>query len=726
MNGTDPPIPDARGPNEEDVQGYLRNHPGIGPDIRDALIWSLKHDGAPFHWYDPPVSGRILDRLVLDRVLVRVDGGRYHFRELQTTARGFALWQAEVKTRARQIEETRFASAASVQPPPGTPGDLFSEIIGYESVKRQVFMALSAPDPIHILLEGPPACLVADERVSMGNGAFAKIGGLGSAHLEPIRVSVQTGVGHGRATAERFHIYRDQPVLEMITESGKSIRGTPNQPVLMLKTGGRLGRGSVVREWRRLDQLKPGDRVATVLKVRASIKSPPATGFAPNANRFGPRFRGRLPSAVTPELASLAGYLLGDGWVKSDGYVTGMLVNRSEADLVEQLECFLRSQFGVEPHRREVLSPPHAMRDGRTVTPTESVTEIVVRSRDVTRNLGFVAAKRAPEWILASPDRHVAAFLRWLFEADGHVRSRRPGGYGNRAGEVALTSVNIELLRDAQTLLLRFGIYSAIESHGDNAHRLVIARAGDIGRFASAIGFASAKKCARMDLVARTAASIRHTRRRKLSERVVSVRPCGRHDVFDIEVPKGHRFVANGVVVHNTAKSLFLEGLATLPGAVYRFGDAISRAGIRRLLMDEKPPWLIVDELDKLSPEDDTAMLEFMERQRVSMTVTGINRDEAINIRVFAAANKTNRVRPELLSRFHRIRLRDYTEEEFRAVARAYLKKRGVPVDMATLIADAVGARTRDIRDCRRIASMARSASDAEFLIQELGKEARV
>jgi len=328
------PFPEASGPTPEEVQIYLRNHPGIAADIRDALGWSLKHDGAPFRWDEcyPVVSDRLLHRLLLDGLMVRVKGDRYRFVDLLATAQGLVLWQAEVKVRTAQMEEARFSRAASVTPPPGAPGDMFSEIIGYESPKRQIFLALSAPEPVHILLEGPPA----------------------------------------------------------------------------------------------------------------------------------------------------------------------------------------------------------------------------------------------------------------------------------------------------------------------------------------------------------------------------------------------------------TAKSLFLEGLATLPGSVYRFGDAISRAGIRRLLMDEKPPYLIIDELDKISPEDDTAMLEFMERQRASMTKTGINRDEAVNIRVFAAANRTNRMRPELLSRFHRIKLKDYTQEEFRAVARAYLKKRGIPADLATLIADSVAGRTRDIRDCRRIASMARTPEDVQFLIGELGKEATV
>jgi holliday junction DNA helicase RuvB len=175
-----------------------------------------------------------------------------------------------------------------------------------------------------------------------------------------------------------------------------------------------------------------------------------------------------------------------------------------------------------------------------------------------------------------------------------------------------------------------------------------------------------------------------------------------------------------------TAKSLFMEGLATLPGAVYRFADAIRRAGLRRYLIDEKPPYLVIDELEKFGEDEDTALLEFMERQRVSMMVTGQNRDEAVTIRVFAAANKTEKMRPELLSRFHRIPLKEYTKEEFRMVAREYLRKRGTAADVAAVVADGVADRTRDIRDCRRIAAMSRTEGDVVFLLNQLGREARV
>ena len=175
-----------------------------------------------------------------------------------------------------------------------------------------------------------------------------------------------------------------------------------------------------------------------------------------------------------------------------------------------------------------------------------------------------------------------------------------------------------------------------------------------------------------------------------------------------------------------TAKSLFLEALATLPGAVYRFCDSVTRAGLRKYLLEDKPPVLLLDELEKFGPDEDTALLEFLERGRISMMKVGANRDDVAVVRVFAAANKIGAVRPELLSRFHRIALREYDRAEFTEVADRYLRRRGRAPEIAHLIAEGVAAKTRDIRDARRIASMSRSPEDVVFLLDQLGREAQV
>lgn len=175
-----------------------------------------------------------------------------------------------------------------------------------------------------------------------------------------------------------------------------------------------------------------------------------------------------------------------------------------------------------------------------------------------------------------------------------------------------------------------------------------------------------------------------------------------------------------------SGKSLFMEGVSTIPGAVYRFGDSVTKAGLRALLFTEKPPVLCIDEIDKMPDEESSALLEFMERQVVSQLNYRSNREESIVIRVFAAANRVERMRPELLSRFWKVQLSPYTYEEFVRVVTIHLSKRGHTDQLASFIANGVAERTRDVRDAVRIADMTRSTSDAEFLISQLGKEISV
>ncbi len=175
-----------------------------------------------------------------------------------------------------------------------------------------------------------------------------------------------------------------------------------------------------------------------------------------------------------------------------------------------------------------------------------------------------------------------------------------------------------------------------------------------------------------------------------------------------------------------TAKSLFIESLKVLPGAVLTFGDEVSKAGLRRFVLEERPRYLILDEIEKMASEDDTILLELLEHQTVSVVHHDQRWMESIDMRVFGAANDLRKMRRELLSRFHKVRLREYTPEEFRYVAYSYLTKHGKPAAVARAIADGVSERSRDIRDAIRIAAMSESIQDATFLISRLGLEANV
>ena len=83
---------------------------------------------------------------------------------------------------------------------------------------------------------------------------------------------------------------------------------------------------------------------------------------------------------------------------------------------------------------------------------------------------GKSGTRRIPEAVLRSPQPVVAAFLRGLFEGDGAVERS-----GQSLLRVSLCSNSDELLRQVQTLLLRFGIVcSRFADAKRGTHRLCI------------------------------------------------------------------------------------------------------------------------------------------------------------------------------------------------------------------------------------------------------------
>jgi len=163
-----------------------------------------------------------------------------------------------------------------------------------------------------------------------------------------------------------------------------------------------------------------------------------------------------------------------------------------------------------------------------------------------------------------------------------------------------------------------------------------------------------------------------------------------------------------------TAKSLvLLEIKRALPQFCrYILGGTTSKAGLVDFLIAHKPRILIVDELDKMSLDDQTALLSLMEDGIVTRMKHGKRETVNLTTWVFAGANTTKPFTDGLLSRFYIEQLDPYTPETFRRVARAVLVQREeVPEDIAEYIANETSKFSRDVRNPRKIARLAKSAN---------------
>ena len=177
---------------------------------------------------------------------------------------------------------------------------------------------------------------------------------------------------------------------------------------------------------------------------------------------------------------------------------------------------------------------------------------------DWLRNEGFAGysyTKRVPQWCFTASDDEVAAYLRGYFSGDGSafkINGVRP--------VVNCASVNKNLMMDIRTLLTRLGIYGVIsgpQKPGTTSYEsssmsfsLTINRIESLRRFRDKVGFLQDRKnrYVRSLKGGRKAYPLTSATIQSIKRLPRCVRP-----VYDLQVEGTERFIANGVLCHNTS-----------------------------------------------------------------------------------------------------------------------------------------------------------------------------
>lgn len=169
------------------------------------------------------------------------------------------------------------------------------------------------------------------------------------------------------------------------------------------------------------------------------------------------------------------------------------------------------------------------------------------------------------------------------------------------------------------------------------------------------------------------------------------------------------------------AKSTFLMELERIPGARFvSFGSGTTRVGLRDVLA-EAPRITLLDEIDKCqSPLDLSALMTWMESGRVTINKHREHRDIHGVGWVFAAANTTRGLSPELLSRFMLFRIPPYTREQYvEVVSRVLSMREGVDPELAGYIAERLWD-SKDVRDAVQIARLAKTREEVDKTLEVL------
>jgi holliday junction DNA helicase RuvB len=173
------------------------------------------------------------------------------------------------------------------------------------------------------------------------------------------------------------------------------------------------------------------------------------------------------------------------------------------------------------------------------------------------------------------------------------------------------------------------------------------------------------------------------------------------------------------------AKTMFLtEIIHSIKESYLIVGSNSTKAGLVNQLFERRPKFLLVDELDKMSGNDQTSLLHLMETGIISETKFRKTRQMQLTSWVFATANSCKKISVPLLSRFLVLEIPEYTIEQFTEIAVSRLTKEKVDKQVASVIAENVWneLESRDIRDVMKVGRLVSSMEEVSFIIGMMKK----
>ncbi len=441
-------------------------------------------------------------------------------------------------------------------------------------------------------------CVVGDTLISTERG-LVRIGSLHNGERpDSFRdMELQVASLDGRRSTDAFYYGGERPVREVTLRSGHRVVGTDNHPLLVC--------GDAGLEWRRLDELEPGDQVATQYGDDMWSAMPaPFADFVPSPV-YGCQKRITVPTEMSERLAFFLGAYAAEGHV-SRGTYTVKIANADET-VIERLVADAQALFGFQP---------------KVVRHRDKCPSVELSSKRLVEFLDYLGcgdrarSKRIPNAILRSPRAMALRFLEGL-NLDAYLTTS-----GMAKWAICLDSK--ALLDDLQAILTNLGVvHSRITKHnsvyakdfdevytcGREAQRLVrmldfiephkARRAAEISARAFAqstadivpgitgselyelipaghpgrSGAGSGRSREYRHLVDPRTKSVSRASLVRLAKRpdvelpawardvvdrnlhfspVASVEDAGVREVYDVSVPGTHAFVANGIVNHNT------------------------------------------------------------------------------------------------------------------------------------------------------------------------------
>ena len=325
---------------------------------------------------------------------------------------------------------------------------------------------------VTLLTQAPNGCVTPDTLV-FADGALKPIATLADPDGPQWQdVSFTTYSDSGPKLVNKFYVNGNHEVVEVTTARGFKLAATLQHRVRVIDSEGNY-------EWKQMGELQLGD---TLVIARGGLgeAETPRLNAVPLRKR---RSKLQLPEMMTPELAELLGFYIGDGSLKERNGL-GIAVDSRDSDLIERLQEIIAQTFNLDAYVEDTERNCLIVWAGSYFIPRW------MRANELAKSSALDA--QIPEPILAGGAETVAAFLRGLFESDGSISK----------GSVTFVTASERLAREVQIALLGLGIVSTRRSiepdegrYGTSTrHEVRLLNSHEVLKFRELVGFASKRK----------------------------------------------------------------------------------------------------------------------------------------------------------------------------------------------------------------------------------------
>ena len=307
--------------------------------------------------------------------------------------------------------------------------------------------------------------------------------------------------------------------VKITTSSGLQITGADNHRVLMRD----------FESWKQLDQLCLGDEISVSIGADMwptdyqNICWIPRIKKQENAKDFV------IPEKITEDLASFVGYLVGGGHISKSGKTSELI-----AEDLEQLENFAKISKELFGLKAEVEKTQNKQ---SSLIHSEALSDFLINYIGLAHSTSAKIDK-IPDIIMNSPKSVMSAFLRSYFDCNGRA---------NIKDGIILRISDDRLSEMMQIVLMNYGISCKRQKDKNNSWQIRVTGKSAI-LFNEQVGFGLERKKKNLEAYI---SNHKQWHREKAYDKIVKIEKTSQV-VYDISVSNSHRYVANGMINHNS------------------------------------------------------------------------------------------------------------------------------------------------------------------------------